>query len=57
MLPTGFKRIRHYGLLASRHKAAELATCRTLLDQPAPVPAVIESVADFMRRVAGVEIR
>ena len=54
VFPTGFKRIRHYGLLATRHKAAKLATCRTLLDQPAPVPAVIESVADFMRRVAGV---
>ena len=56
VLPIGFKRIRHYGLLASRHKAAKLATCRTLLDQPAPVPVVVESVADFMRRVAGVEI-
>ena len=56
VLPTGFKRIRHYGLLASRHKAKKLATCRTLLDQPVPVPVVVESVADFMRRVAGVEI-
>ena len=26
------------------------------MDQPMPVPAIIESVADFMRRVAGVEI-
>lgn len=56
VLPSGFKRIRHYGLLASRHKAQKLATCRSLLNQPAPVPAVVESVADFMRRVAGVEI-
>ena len=56
VLPSGFKRIRHYGLLASRHKAAKLATCRRLLDQPAPVPTIVESVADFMRRVAGVEI-
>ena len=54
--PTGFERIRHYGLLASRHKAAKLATCRSLLNQAAPAPAIIESVADFMRRVAGVEI-
>jgi hypothetical protein len=56
VLPTGFKRIRHYGLLASRHKVQKLATCRALLNQPAPVPAVVESVADFMRRVAGIEL-
>jgi hypothetical protein len=56
VLPTGFKRIRHYGLLASRHKAQKLATCRTLLNHPAPVPAVVETVTDFMRRVAGIEL-
>ena len=56
VLPTGFKRIRHYGLLASRHKAQKLAACRTLLNQPAPVPAVVETVTDFMRRVAGIEL-
>ena len=50
VLPTGFKRIRHYGLLVIRHKAAKMASCRDLLNQPAPLPAVIESVADFMRR-------
>lgn len=27
--------------MAGRHKAAKLATCRTLLDQPAPVPAKV----------------
>jgi hypothetical protein len=31
-LPPGFQRIRHYGLLASRHKADTLALCRHLLD-------------------------
>ena len=52
VLPAGFKRIRHYGLLANRHKAAKLARCRALFGLPAPVPAVLESVADFMSRVA-----
>lgn len=56
VLPTGFKRIRHYGILASCHKRAKLARCRTALDLPQPDPAVIESVAAFMRRVADVEI-
>ena len=56
VLPPGFKRIRHYGLLASRYKAVKLAACRALLNVPAPVPAVIESVADFMLRVAQVDL-
>ena len=33
-LPPGFPRIRHYGLLANRHREAKLALCRTLLSQP-----------------------
>jgi len=30
-LPTGFQRIRHYGLLANRHRRQTLALCRRLL--------------------------
>jgi hypothetical protein len=56
VLPTGFKRIRHYGLLASRHKAEKLAACRALLGQPAPQPSIVEPVADFMARVAAMDI-
>ena len=52
VLLQGFKRIRHYGLLASGHKAAELAICRALLGAPTPQPAVVEPVAAFMARVA-----
>jgi hypothetical protein len=33
-LPDGFHRIRHYGFLANRHRAAKLALCRTLLAAP-----------------------
>jgi hypothetical protein len=31
LLPTGFMRIRHYGLLANRHRHEKLALCRRLL--------------------------
>ena len=51
VLPQGFKRIRHYGLLGSAHKAAHLAAARAALNAPIPEPAVIESVAAFLKRV------
>jgi hypothetical protein len=31
VLPNGFQRIRHYGLLGNRHRAKNLARCRALL--------------------------
>ncbi len=31
VLPRGFVKVRHYGLLANRHRAAKLALCRRLL--------------------------
>jgi hypothetical protein len=34
VLPTGFVRVRHYGLLANRHRRAKLARCRELLGMP-----------------------
>ncbi len=55
VLPKGFKRIRHYGLLGPAHKAANLAAARTALEAPTPDPVVVESVEAFMRRVAGIE--
>jgi hypothetical protein len=36
VLPKGFHRIRHYGLLASGHRAANIARARELLAMPAP---------------------
>jgi len=55
VLPRGFKRIRHYGLLGAAHKSARLAAARSALAAPQPQPAVIESVAAFMQRVAQIE--
>lgn len=55
MLPGGFKRIRHYGLLGAAHKAANLARVREALEAPVPDPIVVESMEAFMRRLAGIE--
>ena len=44
-LPDGFHRIRHYGFLANRQRAAKLALCRRLLDAPPPEPSA-EQVRD-----------
>ena len=58
ILPRGFMRIRHYGLLANRNKRALLADARAALDVPAPAPtgAPPESVADFWQRLARIDI-
>jgi hypothetical protein len=44
-LPDGFHRIRHYGFLANRQRAAKLALCRRLLDAPTQEPPA-EQVQD-----------
>src|SRR5712671_1383589 len=37
-LPDGFHRIRHFGFMANRHRAAKLALCRSLLDHERTAP-------------------
>jgi hypothetical protein len=56
-LPSGFVRIRHYGLLGNRCRRAKLARCRILLAQPAleSVPAP-ESAEAMMLRLTGIDI-
>jgi len=56
VLPTGFKRIRHYGLLAPAAKTERLATARRLLLMPQANPRALEDAQAFMRRVAAIEI-
>jgi len=51
VLPKGFKRIRHYGLLGPAAKAAKLAQARAALSAPVPDPRVVESVEAFMHRI------
>jgi hypothetical protein len=57
VLPPGFKRIRHYGLLAPAAKTERLATARKLLAMPAANPQAREDAQAFMRRVAAIEIQ
>ena len=56
VLPRGFTRLRHYGLLANRSKARKLALCRTLLGQPAPEPLEPETTQEMMLRLTGIDI-
>jgi hypothetical protein len=56
VLPTGFKRIRHYGLLAPSAKVQRLALVRRLLAMPQTNPIAREQAQDFMRRVAAIDM-
>jgi Putative transposase len=53
VLPSGFKRIRHYGLTANRNRAVKLAACRAALQVPPPKQRPIEAAAAFWLRVTG----
>ena len=55
VLPTGIKRIRHYGLLALS-KAEVLAQAREALKLPASNPLALESAQNFMQRVANIDL-
>ena len=57
VLPGGFKRIRHYGLLSPARKKLGLAAARSALAVPPPETAIVESVAAFLRRIARLESR
>jgi len=50
VLPNGFQRIRHYGLLANRHRVLKLTRCRQLLDQPAPAVKLPDASLDYRDR-------
>ena len=56
VLPPGFKRIRHYGVLSPAAKTERLTLARQLLAMPAPNPQAREDAQAFMRRVAAIEI-
>jgi hypothetical protein len=50
VLPSGFRRIRHFGFLANTHRSAKLTLIRGLLDLPEPEPA--PEPADYRERYA-----
>ena len=56
VLPSGFVRIRHYGVLANRCKATTLPLCRQALGQGATPPPEPKSVAQWMQQWTGIDI-
>ena len=60
VLPTGFQRIRHYGLLANRYRQIKLDHCRQLLAVPTPVVELPDAELDYRdhyQRLTGVSLR
>ena len=56
VVPRGFMRIRHVGLLANRTRRALVGRCRTLLGQPPSPDAPPESVTPLLHRLVGVDL-
>ena len=52
-LPDGFQRIRHYGLLANSHRAANIARCRSLLAVSPPPPSPASDYRERYRQLTG----
>jgi hypothetical protein len=47
VLPSGFQRIRYYGLLGNRYRSDKLARCRELIGMPKPEPKIAEMQKDY----------
>jgi Putative transposase/Transposase zinc-binding domain len=56
VVPPGFMRIRHFGLLANRTRRDTLARCRALLDQPPLEETPPESVPQLLQRRVGIDL-
>ena len=56
VVPRGFMRIRHFGLLANRTRRRTLRRCRALLGQPPPEETPPESVAHLLHRLTGIDL-
>jgi hypothetical protein len=56
VLPVGFRRIRHYGVLGNRCRTPQMAACRRLFAQPVPPTLPRESAATVMHRLTGIDI-
>jgi len=57
VLPRGFMRIRHFGILANRHRKEKLTLCTKLLGQPVPqAEPEAASAEDTMLRLTGLDV-
>jgi len=52
VLPSGFVKIRYFGFLANRNRAARLSLCRQLLNAPPPTQAPTRLLTDEQERAA-----
>ncbi len=52
VLPKGYVRIRHFGLLAGRYRTAKLNRCRELFGLPAPSQKKRQSNLDILRAIS-----
>ena len=60
VLPSGFQRIRHFGLLANRTRELKLQRCRDLLNALTPAAAFDDDPEDYRdryRRLTGMSLR
>jgi hypothetical protein len=55
-LPKGFVRIRHYGFLANRNRAANLNAIRQLMESSVPPGRQLSSVKEMMLKLTGIDI-
>lgn len=56
VLPSGVKRIRHYGVLANACKSDKLQAARVALQMPPVNKRAVESAQAFMQRVARMDV-
>lgn len=57
VVPRGFRRVRHYGLLANCRRTESLARCRELLAAaPPPSPPPMENLAEVVQRLMSIDI-
>ncbi len=58
VVPRGFMRVRHYGVLANRHRADRLARCRAALGVDAPPPTSVTTLtpAERILQLTGIDI-
>jgi predicted Zn-ribbon and HTH transcriptional regulator len=56
VLPKGFLRIRHYGILANRRKAELLQRCRSHLKVHPPAPAAEKTTAEWILQLLAIDV-
>lgn len=53
ILPSGFRKIRHYGILASRNKSVRIALCKKLTNTPIVPVASLRNPFEILRDMLG----